>query len=162
MYNNLWLRTKVSRVSRGDGCGAALTDAGLVCNAVEEWGEKDGVLLEKQPKEGELLEEQSEVEEEEGGDEEEEKGDTGRGVGTDEGKKKRKGGLYSLPTHDELQQIRETENLFHSNLMRLQVNHSYTTTVSLFHFSPLYLSSLPSPSSPFLPLIPPLLSLPPS
>ena len=30
-------------------------------------------------------------------------------------------GLYKPPTHDELQMLKETQNLFQSNLMRLQV-----------------------------------------
>ena len=32
-------------------------------------------------------------------------------------------GLYKPPTHDELQTLRETQNLFKSNLMRLQVHN---------------------------------------
>ena len=36
-------------------------------------------------------------------------------------KKARISGLYKPPTHDELQTLKETQNLFKSNLMRLQV-----------------------------------------
>lgn len=36
-------------------------------------------------------------------------------------KKKFKNGLYKQPTVEELNQLRETENLFHSNLFRLQI-----------------------------------------
>ena len=43
-------------------------------------------------------------------------GATGGGV-----KKVKIAGLYKPPTHDELQTLKETQNLFKSNLMRLQV-----------------------------------------
>lgn len=33
-------------------------------------------------------------------------------------------GLYKPPTHDELQTLRETQNLFKSNLLRLQVHNT--------------------------------------
>ena len=33
-------------------------------------------------------------------------------------------GLYKPPTHDELQTLKETQNLFKSNLMKLQVYHA--------------------------------------
>lgn len=36
-------------------------------------------------------------------------------------KKKFKNGFYKQPTVEELNQLRETENLFHSNLFRLQI-----------------------------------------
>lgn len=36
-------------------------------------------------------------------------------------KKKRIAGLYRPPTHEELRTLKETQNLFQSNLMRLQV-----------------------------------------
>lgn len=36
-------------------------------------------------------------------------------------KKKFKNDLYKQPTVEELNQLRETENLFHSNLFRLQI-----------------------------------------
>lgn len=36
-------------------------------------------------------------------------------------KKKLKNDLYKQPTVEELNQLRETENLFHSNLFRLQI-----------------------------------------
>lgn len=36
-------------------------------------------------------------------------------------KPKKKSGLYKPPTHEELQTLKETQNLFKSNLMRLQV-----------------------------------------
>ena len=36
-------------------------------------------------------------------------------------KKKSKKDLYKQPTAEELNQLRETENLFHSNLFRLQI-----------------------------------------
>lgn len=32
--------------------------------------------------------------------------------------------LYKLPTNEELNQLKETENLFHSSLLRLQVRRS--------------------------------------
>ena len=34
-------------------------------------------------------------------------------------------GLYKPPTHDELQTLKETQNLFKSNLMKLQVSHTH-------------------------------------
>ncbi|KAL6436886.1 hypothetical protein ACFW04_004922 [Cataglyphis niger] len=40
---------------------------------------------------------------------------------TEVNKKKFKNGLYKQPTVEELNQLRETENLFHSNLFRLQI-----------------------------------------
>ena len=45
-------------------------------------------------------------------------------------KKARIFGLYKPPTHDELQTLKETQNLFKSNLMRLQV-HAYTLVHAL-------------------------------
>lgn len=46
-------------------------------------------------------------------------GDESAGEG---GKKKlRIAGLYRPPTHEELRTLKETQNLFQSNLMRLQV-----------------------------------------
>ena len=50
-------------------------------------------------------------------------GASGAGVGV---KKVKIPGLYKPPTHDELQTLKETQNLFKSNLMRLQVLNSYT------------------------------------
>lgn len=38
-----------------------------------------------------------------------------------EGRRQKITGLYKPPTHEELQQLKETQNLFKSNLMRLQV-----------------------------------------
>ena len=61
-------------------------------------------------------------------------------------KLRKKSGLYQPPTHEELQTLKETQNLFKSNLMRLQVSDlpSSSLTFSL----PLFLtpSLLPSPS----------------
>ena len=37
-------------------------------------------------------------------------------------KKRFKGSLYKPPTSSELNELRETENLFHSNLFRMQVS----------------------------------------
>ena len=37
-------------------------------------------------------------------------------------KKKFKGSLYKPPTSSELNELKETENLFHSNLFRMQVS----------------------------------------
>ena len=52
--------------------------------------------------------------------------DVERKVSTGDGreggvKPKKKSGLYKPPTHEELQTLKETQNLFKSNLMRLQV-----------------------------------------
>ena len=47
----------------------------------------------------------------------------GRGGGGEGGKKTRIAGLYQPPTHDELRTLKETQNLYQSNLMRLQVHH---------------------------------------
>ena len=64
--------------------------------------------------------------------------EVGSGVGTEgEGgsgersKKARVAGLYRPPTHDELRTLKETQNLFQSNLMRLQV--WYCISLSLTH-----------------------------
>ena len=49
---------------------------------------------------------------------------------------KRKGwiaGLYRPPTHEELQSLKETQNLFQSNLMRLQVQCGCWPFRSLCH-----------------------------
>ena len=65
-----------------------------------------------------------EEEEEEGGGEgkEEVGGASGEKAGGCGGKGRPKiAGLYRPPTHEELQQLKETENLFNSNLMKLQV-----------------------------------------
>ena len=43
-------------------------------------------------------------------------------------KKKAKKDLYKQPTVDELNQLRETENLFHSNLFRLQIEELLANT----------------------------------
>lgn len=49
-------------------------------------------------------------------------GDVGDEVAGREGSKKvHIAGLYRPPTHDELRTLHETQNLFQSNLMRLQV-----------------------------------------
>ena len=60
-------------------------------------------------------------------------------------KLRKKSGLYQPPTHEELQTLKETQNLFKSNLMRLQVSDlpSSSLTFSL----PLFLtpSLLPFP-----------------
>ena len=45
-------------------------------------------------------------------------------------KKKFKGSLYKPPTSSELNELKETENLFHSNLFRMQVSKSH----SFFYF----------------------------
>ncbi len=34
-------------------------------------------------------------------------------------------GIYKPPTHSELQTLKETQDLFSSNLMRLQVKHNF-------------------------------------
>ena len=47
--------------------------------------------------------------------------------GPSSGKKPRIAGLYRPPTHDELCTLKETQNLFQSNLMRLQVNYKIVT-----------------------------------
>ena len=50
-------------------------------------------------------------------------GASGEGdVGEGRKKKPRISGLYQPPTHEELRTLKETQNLFHSNLMRLQVH----------------------------------------
>lgn len=55
-------------------------------------------------------------------------GGTGTGV-----KRVKIPGLYKPPTHEELQTLKETQNLFKSNLMRLQVlyNTHYSNDASL-------------------------------
>ena len=58
--------------------------------------------------------------------------------GPSSGKKPRIAGLYRPPTHDELCTLKETQNLFQSNLMRLQVNykivtHTHTRTHTCTH-----------------------------
>ena len=45
------------------------------------------------------------------------------GGGGGGGKKTHIAGLYQPPTHDELRTLKETQNLYQSNLMRLQVHH---------------------------------------
>ncbi len=47
--------------------------------------------------------------------------DGGAGAGV---KKVKIPGLYKPPTHEELQTLKETQNLFKSNLMRLQVYYN--------------------------------------
>ena len=47
----------------------------------------------------------------------------GGGGGGGDGKKTRIAGLYQPPTHDELRTPKDTQNLYQSNLMRLQVHH---------------------------------------
>ena len=61
-------------------------------------------------------EEDGEDSPEEGGEEEEDTGQTPA--------KLRRKDLYKPPTNDELNQLRETESLFHSSLFRLQVSCS--------------------------------------
>ena len=41
-------------------------------------------------------------------------------------KKPKRSGLYHPPTHEELHTLKETQNLFTSNLMKLQVSLEYT------------------------------------
>ena len=48
-------------------------------------------------------------------------GEGGSGMEEVRSKKSKIEGLYKPPTHDELQALKETQNLFNSNLMRLQV-----------------------------------------
>ena len=120
--------------------------------------------------------------EDEGGESGEESLDGGVGVKEElssqwrEGgeKPRKKSGLYQPPTHEELQTLKETQNLFKSNLMRLQVSDLPPNSLTNFTFSlhpppllPLPLPSLPpppslppSPSLPLLPssLLPPLLT----
>lgn len=69
----------------------------------------------------------------EGSEGEEETTDVCEGGVTGEGKvkKPRIQGLYKPPTHDELQSLKETQNLFKSNLMKLQVPPPSLTTSSL-------------------------------
>ena len=57
----------------------------------------------------------------EGGVAEEEVGVAETEDGNRPSKKARIEGLYRPPTHDELQALKETQNLFKSNLMKLQV-----------------------------------------
>ena len=45
-------------------------------------------------------------------------------------KKVKIAGLYKPPTHEELQTLKETQNLFKSNLMRLQVTYDNSLTKS--------------------------------
>lgn len=52
-------------------------------------------------------------------------GSTGEGEGGDKLKKMKIQGLYKPPTHDELQTLRDTQNLFKSNLMKLQVSSPF-------------------------------------
>lgn len=40
--------------------------------------------------------------------------------------------LFKPPTHEELQTLKETQNLFKSNLMKLQVSHTYCMPVGCF------------------------------
>ena len=47
-------------------------------------------------------------------------------------KKAKLSGLYRPPTHDELQTLKETESLYHTNLIKLQVMQSLITS-SLHH-----------------------------
>ena len=44
-------------------------------------------------------------------------------------KKVKIAGLYKPPTHEELQSLKETQNLFKSNLMRLQVRTLHSVAV---------------------------------
>ena len=62
-------------------------------------------------------------------------GVSGRGAdseGGTGGKKTRIAGLYRPPTHDELRTLKETENLYQSNLMRLQVPYHQPTMHLLY------------------------------
>ena len=102
--------------------------------------------------------------EDEGGESGEEGMDTPLGGGVDvegqlssqrrEGgeKLRKKSGLYQPPTHEELQTLKETQNLFKSNLMRLQVSDLPSNSLT-FSLPPpsLPLSSLPSHLLPFPP-----------
>jgi U3 small nucleolar RNA-associated protein 22 len=87
---------------------------------VEELAE-ESVEIEDEVENGRSTEEENEVEGEagEGG------GDVsvgrGGGGGGEGGKKTRIAGLYQPPTHDELRTLKETQNLYQSNLMRLQI-----------------------------------------
>ena len=58
-------------------------------------------------------------------------GAEGEGGSGERSKKARIAGLYRPPTHDELRTLKETQNLFQSNLMRLQV--WYCISLSLTH-----------------------------
>ena len=84
-------------------------------------------------------------EEGDGGGEEGDGGGEGVEGGSDEGdasgkgKKARIEGLYKPPTHDELQSLKETQNLFKSNLMKLQVSMLNSLCPSpLFSFPDIY------------------------
>ena len=50
-------------------------------------------------------------------------------------KSRKKSGLYLPPTHEELQTLKETQNLFKSNLMRLQVSDLPSNSLTNFTFS---------------------------
>ena len=56
-----------------------------------------------------------------GGGDESSSGGVGSGTAGGVKKKVKIPGLYKPPTHEELQNLKETQNLFKSNLMRLQV-----------------------------------------
>ncbi|XP_048448402.1 nucleolar protein 6-like [Rhincodon typus] len=51
-----------------------------------------------------------------------------KAVGVIEAVKLSKRELYKTPTNEELSQLKETENLFHSALLRMQVLHHDKTT----------------------------------
>lgn len=58
-------------------------------------------------------------------------GAAGDGSAGERGKKKLQiAGLYRPPTHEELRTLKETQNLFQSNLMRLQVFYRHCFVIS--------------------------------
>ena len=63
-------------------------------------------------------------------------------------KLRKKPGLYQPPAHEELQTLKETQNLFKSNLMRLQVSDLPSNSLANFHFLPPSLPPSPPPSLP--------------
>lgn len=58
--------------------------------------------------------------------------DSESGVIAGAAKRSKIAGLYKPPTHDEMQTLKETQNLFKSNLMRLQVCQPSSLCISFF------------------------------